>query len=83
MSNKGLIELLKYCSPHIIYVVNGQNRIIKLHTPLKLLVLQDIGDLRKKQIVSCTELKITKQSRIVFFIEGKNYHTHYFDILTK
>ncbi|MBD0823473.1 hypothetical protein [Aestuariibaculum marinum] len=83
MSNKELIELLKYCSPHIIYVVNGQNRIIKLHTPFKLLVSQDIGDLHKDQIVFCTELKITKLGRVVFYIEGKNYHTYYFDILTK
>jgi len=82
MSNKHLIELLKYCSPHIIYVVNGQNRIIKLHTPFKLLVLQNIGDLRKNEIVSCTELKITKDSRIVFCIEDRIYHTHYFEILT-
>ena len=83
MSNKELIELLKYCSPHIFYVVNGQNRIIKLHTPLNLLVLQDIGGLRKGQIVFCTELKITKSGRIVFFVDGKNYHTYYFDILIK
>ncbi len=83
MSNKELLELLKYCSPHIIYVVNGQNRIIKLQTPLKLSVLQDIGDLPKNQIVFCTELKITNSGRIVFYIDGKNYHTYYFDILTK
>jgi len=82
MSNKHLIELLKYCSPHIIYVVNGQNRIIKLHTPFKLKVLQDVGVLRKNQRVSCTELKITNEGRIVFYIDGKNYHTYYFDILT-
>ena len=82
MSNKDLIELLKYCSNHIIYVVNGQNRIIKLHTPFKLLVLQDIGDLYKSQIVSCEELKITNEGRIVFYIDGKLYHTYYFDILT-
>ena len=81
MSNKELIELLKYSSPHIIYVVNGQNRIIKLHTPFNLLVLRDIGGLNKKQIVSCTELKITKKGRIVFVINGKNYHTYNFDIL--
>ena len=83
MSNEELIELLKYCSPHIIYVVNHKNRIIKLHTPFKLLVLQDIGDLRKNQIVFCTELKITRQGRTVFFIDGKNYHTYYFDFLIK
>jgi hypothetical protein len=83
MSNEHLIELLKYCSPHIIYVVNGQNRIIKMHTPFKLLVLQAIGGLHKNQMVSCTELKITNEGRIVFLINGKNYHTYYFDILTK
>ena len=83
MSNEQLIELLKYCSPHIIYVVNRQNRIIKLHTPFKLKVLQDIGSLHKSQLVLCTELKITNEGRIVFSIDGKNYHTHHFDILTK
>jgi hypothetical protein len=83
MSNKHLIELLKYCSPHIIYVVNGQNRIIKLNTPFRLKVLQDIGNLHKNQVVFCVELKITNEGRIVFYIDGKNYHTHHFDILTK
>ena len=82
MSNKELIELLKSCSPNIIYVVNDKNRIIKLHTPIKLLVLADIGSFRKNQIVTCTELKITTHARIVFYMDGKNYHTYYFDILT-
>lgn len=83
MSNEHLIELLKYCSPHIIYVVNGQNRIIKLQTPFKLRVLQEVGVLMKNQIVYCEELKITNDGRIVFCIVGKNYFTHHFDILTK
>jgi len=82
MSNKELIELLKSCSPHIIYVVNDENRIIKLHTPIKLLVLADVGSFLKNQIVICTELKITTNARIVFYIDGKNYHTHYFDFIT-
>lgn len=80
MSNKDLIELLKYCSPDIIYVVNSRNRIIELHTPFRLKVLQDIGSLKKWQIVSCTSLKITQTGRIVFHIGGKNYHTRYFDV---
>jgi hypothetical protein len=83
MSNKHLIELLKYSSPHIIYVVSGQNRIIKLHTPFKLKVLQEVGVLRKNQRVYCEELKITNEGRIVFCIDGKNYYTYHFDILTK
>lgn len=83
MSKKELFELLKSCSPNIIYVVNEQNRIIKLETPLKLLVLADIGDFNKNQTVICTELKITTGTRIVFHIDGKNYYTHYFDIITK
>ncbi|TBN03226.1 hypothetical protein EYD45_09425 [Hyunsoonleella flava] len=83
MSNKELIELLKSCSPNIIYVVNEENRIIKLKTPLKLKVIADIGDFRKNQIVKCNELKITTWARIVFHLDGKNYHTYYFDILTK
>lgn len=82
MSNKELIELLKSCSPNIIYVVNEDNRIIKLKTPLRLLVLADIGDFFKNQTVICTELKVTTWARIVFHIDGKNYHTYYFDIIT-
>jgi len=46
-------------------------------------VLQDVGVLRKNETVYCEELKITKEGRIVFCIDGKNYFTHHFDILTK
>jgi len=81
MSNEELIELMKYSSPYILYVVVGKNRIIKLHTPFKLLVLSEVGGLRKNQIVSCTELKITREGKIVFFIDGKNYYPYYFEIL--
>ena len=83
MSNKELIELLEHCSPDIIYVVSGRNKIIKLKTPFKLLVMVEIGNLQKGEMVFCTELKITNTGRIVFCIEGKNYHTHHFDIITK
>lgn len=81
MSNKELIELLEHCSPNIIYVVSRKNKIIKLKTPFKLKVLVNVGSLHKDQMVFCTELKITKTGRIVFCINGKNYHTHHFDIL--
>jgi len=81
MSNEELAELLKHCSPNIIYVVNWQNRLIKLHTPFKLLVLRDIGGLFKDQIVECTEIKVTYEGKMVFCIGSKLYHTFYFDIL--
>lgn len=57
MSNKELIELLEHCSPDIIYVVSGRNKIIKLKTPFKLLALLNIGGLQIDQIVFFTELK--------------------------
>lgn len=82
MSNEELIGLLEYCSPNIIYVVNGKNKIIKLHTPFKLKVLQDVGKLKKGQEVFCTQLKITQEGKIVFCIDSRNYHTHHFDIIT-
>lgn len=46
MSNEELFELLKYCSPYIIYIVKSDNDIIKLHTPFDLLVKKDIGTLK-------------------------------------
>lgn len=82
MSNEELIELLEYCSPNIIYVVSGRNKIMKLQTPFKLKVLQDVGKLKMNQLVFCTQLKITQQGKIVFCIESRNYHTHHFDIIT-
>ncbi|MBG7610670.1 hypothetical protein IU405_00220 [Polaribacter sp. BAL334] len=81
MTNEQLMELLKYCSPYIIYVVNDKNRIIKVHTPIKLKALQSVGSLQKNQLVYCTELKITNEGRTVYCIDGKNYHTYYFEIL--
>lgn len=81
MSNEELIELLKYCSPYIIYIVKSDNDIIKVQTPFDLLVKEDIGTLKKNQIVSCIKLNITRDGRIVFLIDGKNYHTNYFDFL--
>ncbi len=82
MSNKELIELLKSCSPNIIYIIDEQNHILKLETPLKLLVVANIGNFQKYQTVVCTELKITTKGKIVFHIDGENYHTYYFDFIT-
>lgn len=81
MSNKELAELLKHCSPNIIYVVNGENKLIKLHTPFKLLVLQDIGGLFQNQIVECSKVKITYEGKMVFCIGNKIFQTIYFNIL--
>lgn len=81
MSDDQLKELLKYCSPHIIYVVNSKNRIIKLHTPFKLLVLHKIGNLNSDQIVECTMIKITREGKMVFCIDGKNYFPYHFEVL--
>jgi hypothetical protein len=83
MTNKNLVELLKYCSPDIIYVVSGRNQIVKLKTPIELLVNENIDNFYKGQIVFCTELKITEKANLVFYIQGKHYHTHHFDILIK
>ena len=83
MSNKELIELLKHCSPEIIYIVDQKNRIIELKTPFKLKVLRGIGSLQKGELVSCTRLKITNKGRIVFHVDGKNYHTYYFDVVLR
>jgi hypothetical protein len=82
MSNEELIGLLEYCSPNILYVVSEKNKIIKLKTPFKLKVLQDVGKLKMEQVVFCTQLKITQEGKIVFCIESRNYHTHHFDIIT-
>ncbi len=81
MNKRILAELLKHCSPKVLYVVTWNNLLKKLFCPFKVKVLNDIGDLKKGQLVDVDEIKVTEEFKTVFMINGKGYYYYHFDIL--
>jgi hypothetical protein len=79
MNDRELAELLRYSSPREIYIVTWDNRLVLLICPFEVLVLQNIGILRKSQIVHVDEVKVTKELVTVFVILGNAYYYHHFD----
>ena len=81
MTNRDLANLLKYCSPNIIYIVNGEYKLVKLKTPFQVEVLNDVGDFVKGMIVYVDAIKLISNGKIAFEVNGKYYHTYNFNIL--
>ena len=81
MTKKELAELLKYSSPREIYVIKWNNTLIKLLCPFEVRVLQDIGTLKKGQIVYVDEIKVTIELKTVFIINTNAYYYYYFEIV--
>ena len=81
MTKKELAELLKYSSPREIYVITWNNVLKRLFCPFRVKVLQDIGTLKKGQIVLVQEIKITLELKTVFIIKNEAFYYYHFDIL--
>lgn len=81
MNDKEIFELMKYSSPYELYIVNKQNRVVKLKCPFKVLVKYSIGALKANTIVFVTQLKITRELKEVFIINNQAYYCHHFIIL--
>ena len=81
MTKKELAELLKYSSPREIYVITWNNILKRLFCPFNVTVLQDIGTLKKGQIVLVQEIKVTLELKTVFIINNEAFYYYHFDIL--
>ena len=81
MTKKELAELLKYSSPREIYVITWNNILKRLLCPFNVTVLQDIGTLKKGQIVLVQEIKVTLDLKTVFIINNEAFYYYHFDIL--
>lgn len=81
MKDHELAELLKYSSPKEIYVITWNNQLIQLKCPFRVLVLNNIGWLKKGQIVLVTEIKVTSDIKTVYIIEMNAYYYYHFDFL--
>ncbi|MES2545501.1 MAG: hypothetical protein V4548_11490 [Bacteroidota bacterium] len=81
MTDKELAEQLKYSSPKEIYVITWNNRLVQLKCPFKVLVLHNIGLLKKGEVVFVKEVKVTNELKTVFVIKMGAYYYHYFDFI--
>lgn len=81
MTKKELAELLKYSSPLEIYVITWNNILKRLFCPFEVQVVQDIGTLKKGQIVYVDEIKVTIELKTVFIIDTKAYYYYHFEIV--
>jgi hypothetical protein len=80
MTKKDLAELLKYSSPREIYVITWNNILKRLFCPFNVTVLQDIGYLKKGQIVLVQEVKVTFELKTVYIINNEAYFYFHFSI---
>ena len=81
MTKNELAELLKYSSPLEIYVITWNNILKRLFCPFEVEVVQDIGTLKKGQIVYVDEIKVTIELKTVFIIDTKAYYYYHFEIV--
>ena len=81
MTKKELAELLKYSSPREIYVISHYNILKRVFCPFRVSVLQEIGSLKKGQIVLVQEIKVTYELKTVYIINNDAYFYYYFDIV--
>jgi hypothetical protein len=81
MNKKQIAYILKYSHPKQLYVVTYKNILLRLDCPFKAIVKEDIGRLKRNQIVEVVEVKITSDVVTVFIINGSAFFYYHFDIL--
>jgi hypothetical protein len=81
MTKKELAELLKYSNSQEIYVITHYGVLRRLFCPIKVQVLQDIGNLKRGQIVFVEQVKVTLELKTVFIIDNEAYYYYHFDIM--
>lgn len=81
MNKNQLAEMLKYSSPNIIYIVTWKNLLKKVFCPFQVIVLSDVGELFKDQIVWVELVKVTPELKTIYIINGSAYFYYHFDII--
>jgi hypothetical protein len=81
MIDKNLAEQLKYSSSEWVFVVTWDNVLKQMFTPFKVLVLSDVGQLVKGEIVLVEQVKVTYQLKTVFMVKGNAYYYFHFDFV--
>ena len=81
MTKKDLAELLKYSSPKELWVITWNNILKRIFCPFKVKVMQDVGLLKRGQIVLVSEVKVTLELKTVYVIDKEAYYYYHFEIL--
>ena len=81
MTKKELADILKYTSPNIIYVVTWNNVLKKVFCPFKVMVLQDIGNLKIGDVVLVEAVKVDLSLKTIFMIDNQAYYYYNFHII--
>jgi hypothetical protein len=81
MTKKELAELLKYSSPKELWVITWNNILKRIFCPFKVKVLQDVGLLKRGQIVLVSEVRVTLELKTVYIINNEAYYYYHFEIL--
>jgi len=81
MDKNELAEQLKYSSSEWLYVVTWNNILKKIVCPFTVLVMTDIGPLKKGQIVWVQQVKVTMDLKTVYKINSQFFYYNHFNII--
>ena len=81
MDKNELADQLKYSSSEWLYVVTWNNILKKIVCPFTVLVLTDIGPLKKGQIVWVQQVKVTMDLKTVYKINSQFFYYNHFNII--
>ena len=80
---KYIEEVFKHCKTDSILVINKQGHLQRLQCPFEVLVIQDVGELRKGLICLVNAVKIDLALIDVYIIRNKAYYFFNFRVLER
>ena len=81
MNQKEIAEINQYCTPNSILIVTKGKKLVRLFCPFDVKALQNVGFIKKDEIIKVEKVKITERLELVYVIGGYNYLYKYFTIL--
>lgn len=81
MTQKQLLETLKYSSPRVIYIVTWDKQLKVIRCPFKVRVIKPVNGLEAGQELYVDQIWATKSLETVFEVDGELYQYYYFDII--
>lgn len=80
MNKQQLAEILKYSHPKELYIVDWENKLVVLKCPFKVMAKDNVGLIKRNEIVEVDEIKVTMKLITVYVIEGQAYFYYHFEI---
>jgi hypothetical protein len=76
-------EIFKYCKTDSILVINNTGQLQRLQCPFEVLVISDVGELKKGLICLVNAVKIDLSLIDVYIIRNKAYYFFNFRVLQR